>query len=153
MRFSWFFSVHPGGCRESTLKLGYGHFRPKPLQFTINLSPFHSTIYIVLGTEKASLNKLQITIIQHTADVLFILVIITTYANIYYILSISLFHSSRTTTFLCRNVCTHVTGTLTSLKLFINQESTFLLTVNLKCTLFSRRLYQAIVTDLDHDGF
>jgi hypothetical protein len=45
-RFSWFSSVHPGKCWDSTLKLDHDHFILHPLQFIIHLSPLHSTLYI-----------------------------------------------------------------------------------------------------------
>jgi hypothetical protein len=57
LRFSWFSSVPPGKCRDSTLKLGHDRFLPHPFQCFIHLSSFHSTL-IVLVAEKASLNKL-----------------------------------------------------------------------------------------------
>jgi hypothetical protein len=43
-RFSWFSTVRPGKCRDSTLKLGRHCFLPTPFQFTIHLSPLHSTL-------------------------------------------------------------------------------------------------------------
>jgi hypothetical protein len=71
--FLWLYSVPPGECRNSTLKLGLDRFLPNHFQFIIHLSPFHSTIYIYIAiyiyiyiyilvwfTEKVSLNKLQI---------------------------------------------------------------------------------------------
>jgi hypothetical protein len=49
--FSWFFTVPPDECRDSTLKLGDEHFAPDPFQST-----YHPIIrrYIILVTEKAS---------------------------------------------------------------------------------------------------
>jgi hypothetical protein len=42
LRFSRFFSVTPGECRDSTLKLGHDHFLPNPFQFiVIHMSPKH----------------------------------------------------------------------------------------------------------------
>jgi hypothetical protein len=40
---SCFPSVPPGEFWDSTLKLGFDRFLPNPFQFTIRLSPFHST--------------------------------------------------------------------------------------------------------------
>jgi hypothetical protein len=45
LRFLWFFSVPPGECRDSNLKLGYNRSIPNPFHFIIHLSPFHSTLY------------------------------------------------------------------------------------------------------------
>jgi hypothetical protein len=40
--FSWFSSVLPGKCRDSTLKLGHDHFLPNHFQFIIiQLSSYH----------------------------------------------------------------------------------------------------------------
>jgi hypothetical protein len=43
--FSWFSSVPPGKCRDSTLKLGHNLFPPNPLHFIIRLSPLRSSLY------------------------------------------------------------------------------------------------------------
>jgi hypothetical protein len=59
LRFSWFFSIPPGECRNSTLKLDHARFLPNPFHFIINLSPFHSTLYS-LRCWKALSNKLSI---------------------------------------------------------------------------------------------
>jgi len=53
LRFSWFSTVPPRECRDSTLKLGHDRFVPNPFQFIIRLS-YHRHLVI----EKASLNKL-----------------------------------------------------------------------------------------------
>jgi hypothetical protein len=42
---SWFFSVPPGGFRDSPLKLGHDCSHPNYFQFIIHLSPFHSMLY------------------------------------------------------------------------------------------------------------
>jgi hypothetical protein len=54
-----FFSVPPGECWDSFLKLCHYRFHPNRFQFILHASPFYST-QIVLGAVKASLNKLQI---------------------------------------------------------------------------------------------
>jgi hypothetical protein len=36
--FSWFFSVYPGYCWASTIKLCQDHFLPNPFQFIVHLS-------------------------------------------------------------------------------------------------------------------
>jgi hypothetical protein len=56
--FSWFSSVPPGECWDSTLKLGHDRFLPSPFQF-IHLSPFHSTLYN-LNSWKSSSYRLKI---------------------------------------------------------------------------------------------
>jgi hypothetical protein len=48
--FSWFSSVHPGECRDSTLKLGHDLFLPNSLQFIIYLLPL-IRLYVALVTE------------------------------------------------------------------------------------------------------
>jgi hypothetical protein len=57
-------SVPPGECRDITSKLGNDRFLPNPFQF-IHVSPIHSTLYIVLVTDKALLNKLQIDAVSY----------------------------------------------------------------------------------------
>jgi hypothetical protein len=59
---SWFSSLPPGECWDSALKLDHYSFLANPFQF-IHLSPFIRR-YIVLVTEKASQNKIQIN--NHT---------------------------------------------------------------------------------------
>jgi hypothetical protein len=59
---SWIFSVPPGECRDSTSKLCYDRFLPNPFQFIIYVSITFSFDAIILVTENASLNKLQIYI-------------------------------------------------------------------------------------------
>jgi hypothetical protein len=46
--FSWFFSVPPGECPDSTLKFGHDRLLPDPFQFTIYLSPHHSPLYSLI---------------------------------------------------------------------------------------------------------
>jgi hypothetical protein len=43
--FSWFSSVPPCECSNSTLKLVHDHFLPNPSHSIIHLSPFNSTLY------------------------------------------------------------------------------------------------------------
>jgi hypothetical protein len=49
------FSVHPGECLDSTLKLGHDRFLPNPFQFiTIHFLPCHRHYSLVtLVTERA----------------------------------------------------------------------------------------------------
>jgi hypothetical protein len=42
MGFSWFSSLLPGKCRNSTFKIMPRPFLPNPFQFINHLSPFHS---------------------------------------------------------------------------------------------------------------
>jgi hypothetical protein len=42
--FSWFSSVPPGKCWDSSLKLGHGRLVLNLFQFIIHLSPFHWTL-------------------------------------------------------------------------------------------------------------
>jgi hypothetical protein len=61
--FSWFSSVLPGECQDSTLNLGHNSLLPNPFQFSIHSSPYHySARYIILVTAKALWNKWQIHI-------------------------------------------------------------------------------------------
>jgi hypothetical protein len=53
---SWFYSVPPDKCLDSTLKLGHDRFLPNPFQSIFHLA-YHSTLHSLV-TEKASLNKL-----------------------------------------------------------------------------------------------
>jgi hypothetical protein len=55
---SWFSSVPPDKCQDSTLKLGHGHFLPNLFNTSFTYDPFiwHD---IVLVTEKVLLNNLQ----------------------------------------------------------------------------------------------
>jgi hypothetical protein len=44
LRFSCFFSVPPGKCLDSILKLGNDFIFPNPFRFITHLSPSHSTL-------------------------------------------------------------------------------------------------------------
>jgi hypothetical protein len=70
-RFSWFFSVPPSKCWDSTLKLVHDNF----FHILSNLSLiYHPFIWCFIDwvTEKASLNKLEYHVFQdHWDDVVF----------------------------------------------------------------------------------
>jgi hypothetical protein len=51
--FSWFYSVPPGECHNSNLKLGHERFQPNPFQvIIIHLSPYHRCCTYNIVTEK-----------------------------------------------------------------------------------------------------
>jgi hypothetical protein len=58
-RFSWFSSVPPSECQDNSVKLGHDHLLPSRLVYNSLTTP-----YVVSGTEKAWLKKLQSMKIQ-----------------------------------------------------------------------------------------
>jgi hypothetical protein len=62
LRFSWIFSVSPGKCRVSALKIGHDRLLPQPFQFIIHPPSFHLTLW--------SLSYWECDVKRNTDDVL-----------------------------------------------------------------------------------